>query len=81
MELKIELFAALSHAAGTKKVTVILSDNATVGALLDELGRQIPALAGMLSSVSVAVNMEYANTSLVLSDHDEIALIPPVSGG
>ena len=52
----------------------------TVDGLKKYLHGQYPDL-GKLSSLAVAVNNTYAAGDLQLSDHDEIALIPPVSGG
>lgn len=52
----------------------------TVGELREELIRQYPELA-RLKSLAVAVNSEYAQDGNQLKEGDEIALIPPVSGG
>ena len=79
--LTVELFAVLSQLAGSRTLLVTMPDNTTVGDMIIELGRIVPSISSRLSSVSVAVNLEYANTSDVLCDQDTIALIPPVSGG
>tara|TARA_Y100000589_G_C27177395_1_gene639346 strand:- start:2133 stop:2378 length:246 start_codon:yes stop_codon:yes gene_type:complete len=81
LRLTIELFAALSQAVGAKTVSVELPDNTTVGDLLEHLSVSHPSLGELLGSVSVAVNMAYVGTADVLTDDDEVALIPPVSGG
>lgn len=81
MTLKIQLFAALAHAAGMKQMAVELRDDASVSDLLDHLRVAYPAWGPMLKMVSVAVNMEYATATESLHEGDEIALIPPVSGG
>ena len=76
MNVNVRLFAALRERAGSAKVEVELADGATVGdvwALLD-LGDEPP---GML----YAVNRAYADRGEVLSVGDEVAVIPPVSGG
>lgn len=52
----------------------------TVGDLKRQLMRQFPAL-GELSSLAVAINQAYAREDDTISETDEIALIPPVSGG
>ena len=54
---------------------------ATVGSLAQEVLRRYPAITGDGSKLVVAVNQEYADHGHLLSDGDEIALIPPVSGG
>jgi molybdopterin synthase catalytic subunit len=58
-----------------------LPDGATVGALLDHLIAAHPALASLRANLRVAVNQEFAALDRVLADGDEVALIPPVSGG
>ena len=72
----MKLFAMLRERAGTDRVEVELDDGATVGELLAELGGVIGAMP-----VRAAVNREYADDGRALSADDEVALIPPVSGG
>ena len=81
MKLKIQLFAALAHAAGIKELSLELPQKATVGDLMQCLAQQYPDWAPAPEHVSVAVNMEYAPMSMTLQQGDEVALIPPVSGG
>ena len=81
MIIEIELFASLAKTANTKHLQVTLSSTATVSELLDHLQKTYPKWALNLQSVSVAVNMEYANAKTELCENDEVALIPPVSGG
>ncbi len=54
--------------------------NKTVGELKEYLGRTYPALCN-LSSLAVAVNNSYAEDDKIIDNFDQIALIPPVSGG
>ncbi|MGB8259466.1 MAG: molybdenum cofactor biosynthesis protein MoaE [Terracidiphilus sp.] len=56
-----------------------LPEGATVGELLDRLAAESPRLA--LKGIAVGVNAEYAQAETVLRDGDEVALLPPVSGG
>ncbi len=81
MTVTVELFAMLSQAVNAREVTITLPDGATVGQLLSHLPKTYPALAPLLASVSVAVNMSYAMVDDILTENDQIALIPPVSGG
>ena len=76
MTLQVQLFAMLKERAGRDRIEVELSDGATVGDLLAELSDLIGAMP-----VRVAVNREYSADADALSDGDELALIPPVSGG
>ncbi|MDQ3720160.1 MAG: molybdenum cofactor biosynthesis protein MoaE [Actinomycetota bacterium] len=76
MEVTIRLFAVLRERAGAGEVTLELPDGARVSDALAELG----GLAEGLPLV-MAVNREYAPEDHVLDAGDELALIPPVSGG
>jgi len=76
MEVKVRLFAMLRERAGAGEVSLELADGASVRDALDRLGD----LADGLPLV-MAVNREYAPEDQVLAPGDELALIPPVSGG
>lgn len=82
MEVEVRLFAMLRERAGSDSVTVELPDGATVRVALDAVGRE-HGLAELLAAMPVvmAVNREYAAPDDALSAGDELALIPPVSGG
>ena len=72
----MRLFAALRERAGSASVDVVLADGATVGDVWAPL-----ALGDEPPGLLYAVNRAYAERSELLSDGDEIAVIPPVSGG
>ena len=57
-----------------------MSQSADVQTILGKLKNDFPKLQA-IKSLLVAVNSEYAESDLILSENDEIALIPPVSGG
>ena len=76
MEVTVRLFAMLRERAGAREVTLSLPDGARVSDALAELG----SIAEGLPLV-MAVNREYADEDKVLDAGDELALIPPVSGG
>ncbi|MCC2545558.1 molybdopterin converting factor subunit 1 [Hymenobacter sp. BT175] len=80
MKLKISLFGITKEIVGSPELEVSTAENATVAELQTELARQYPRFAE-LTSLAVAVNSEYAAPDQLLRPHDEIALIPPVSGG
>ena len=65
---------------GQNRLSVSLPDGSRVSDLMALLRDQYPALTGV-KSVLVAVNSEYAEPGTLLNPSDEIALIPPVSGG
>ena len=76
MQIRVRLFAGLRERAGLDELELELPDGATVGDALE----QLTPLAGDLPVV-MAVNREYAQATDPLSSDDELALIPPVSGG
>ena len=76
MRVQIRLFATLRERAGADSLTLELPDGARVGDALGELRW----LTGDLRTV-LAVNRDYASAETVLQADDELALIPPVSGG
>lgn len=81
MRVAVKLFAIARERAGTAQAWVELTPDATVTDALDELGRCFPKLPLVLTRAMVAVNREYAERTHVLRDGDELAVIPPVSGG
>lgn len=58
-----------------------LTDGSTISDLVQSITVQYPKLAEMLPSIVLALNEEYVTGTPVLSDGDEVALIPPISGG
>jgi MoaE-MoaD fusion protein len=76
MEVTVRLFAMLRERAGASELTLELPEGARVRDALDELG---DVTAGF--PLVMAVNREYADGERVLDPGDELALIPPVSGG
>lgn len=78
--MTVLLFAAARDLAGADSIAVELP-RATVADLRAELARRIPALAGLLAKSAIAVNHDFAEDDRVLWPADEIAVIPPVSGG
>src|SRR4051812_30542790 len=81
MQVKVLFFGALRDVMGKSSETVELPENALVVHLLEHYSGRAPKLEGLLPSVAVSVNQEYASRTTALSDRDEVALLPPVSGG
>ena len=76
------LFASLRDAAHSDNIAVFASQTElSVAQLLGLCGEQFPEIAPWLPHVRVAVNFEYSNEEKTLFPDDEIAFIPPVSGG
>jgi molybdopterin synthase catalytic subunit len=76
VKVSVRLFAALRERAGSASLDVVLADGATVGDVWASLG-----LGAEPPGLLYAVNRSYAERNEPLSDGDEIAVIPPVSGG
>lgn len=76
---RVRAFGVAKEILGGKE-TLIEMEGQTVASLRQDLMRNYPALAG-LRSLLIAVNNVYADDLQSLSETDEIAIIPPVSGG
>ena len=81
MTIRIRLFAMQRELAGTRELAVELAAGATVEAAWAALVARHPVLAPGRPAVRFAVNGEYAGPEAILADGDEVAMIPPVSGG
>ena len=80
MKYKINLFGITRDIVGGHTTEVEMSSTADVQAILGKLKTDYPKLND-IKSLLVAVNSEYAESDLIILENDEIALIPPVSGG
>jgi molybdopterin converting factor subunit 1 len=80
MELNILAFGVAREILGGASIPVQLDGAVTVKTLKDQLEDQYPALK-RLPSFMIAVNSAYASPSDHISPGDEVAIIPPVSGG
>lgn len=78
--IKIKAFGITREIVGQRELQLEMSDEKTVSALRKLLNEKYPKMKG-LKSLLIAVNNEYAEDSTTLKSEDEIALIPPVSGG
>ena len=81
MLIRVKLFAALRDLAGDEVVEVEVPDGATVGELRRVLGTQVPLARSLLQRSGIAVNLDLAENDRPLQATDEVAVIPPVSGG
>ncbi|MEE8311173.1 MAG: molybdopterin converting factor subunit 1 [Candidatus Binatia bacterium] len=81
MRLTVLYFGIVRERLGLGEETVEVEGGATVARLMSRLTELHPDLADGVESVRVAVNRDYVDSSRVLSDNDEVAVIPPVSGG
>lgn len=81
MHVRIRLFAMQREAAGTRELVVEVPDGAPVEAAWAQAVALVPALGAGRRSLRFAVNGRYADPATPLAENDEVAAIPPVSGG
>jgi molybdopterin converting factor subunit 1 len=81
MRVTVRLFARLRELVGAGELQRDAPAGATVATVWDGIARDHPAIAPYADSISCAVNAEYARMSTPLGDGDEVAFLPPVSGG
>ena len=81
MRVTVRLFARLRDIAGSAELTREVAAGATIASVWQQLARDFPELAAYERSISSAVNADYARMDREVRDGDEIAFLPPVSGG
>ena len=81
MRVTVRLFARLRDIAGAAELMRDVPPGSTIASVWSELTREFPDLARYERSISTAVNADYARMDQAIGDGDEIAFLPPVSGG
>ena len=81
MRVTVRLFARLRDIAGASEFTRECAAGATIGDVWRQIAGEFPELAQYERSISSAVNADYARMTHPVSDGDDIAFLPPVSGG
>jgi molybdopterin converting factor subunit 1 len=81
MIVTVHLFARGRELAGADHVLVELPAGATVSSLRAALVQRVPALESLLAVSAIAVNHDFAAEDQAIGEADEVAVIPPVSGG
>ena len=81
MRVRVRLFAGLRETIGSEKLELEVPDGASVEDAWRSLAGRHPALEQRRASHAAAVNRAYAGFDAVLREGDEVAFIPPVSGG
>jgi len=81
MKVRVRCFAAAREIVGSGELIVDLPEGSTLTQLFDQVQGQFPRLQGLAGSLLFSVNCEYAPSDKRLAADDEVALIPPVSGG
>lgn len=81
MRVTVRLFAQLKDIAGAPELERDVPADATLDDVWALLAHDFPAMAPYRGSVSGARNAEYSRMDAVIADGDEVAFLPPVSGG
>lgn len=81
VSIRLLFFGPLRENAGSRGATREVPAGTSVGGLLEIVRTEYGVPERILSAVAVAVNQEYAERARVLTDGDEVAILPPVSGG
>lgn len=80
MTVKVQLFAIGREIVGNSELLLKLEDGATAQTVIDLLKERYPKFQ-TVKTLMVAIDAEYAHLQTKLRDGDELAIIPPVSGG
>ena len=81
MHVRVKLFGALRESVGAKELSVELPEGATGAALRSRLAADHPLFDEFGERLAISVNLEVSPSDTVLHDGDEVAFLPPVSGG
>ena len=81
MRVRVLFFGQLREITGFAEDYAELSDGARIEDLYERYGRRFPRLLEFRASVAASINQEYSNFRAHLATDDEVAFLPPVSGG
>ena len=81
MQVRVLFFGVLKDLAGRGSDSISLPEHATVSDVLQYYEQRLSANHALWTSIAVSVNQEYASADAQLRSNDEVALLPPVSGG
>jgi molybdopterin converting factor subunit 1 len=81
VRVTVRLFARLRDIVGAADLVRDVVPGTTIGDLWRQLIAEFPELAGYERSISSALNADYARMDQIVGDGDEVAFLPPVSGG
>lgn len=80
-KIKVKLFAILRERVGESEITITIPSGITVNHLNSEILKKYPQLKSFGSKFVTSVNCKVTTGDTVITSKDEVALLPPVSGG
>lgn len=80
-KIKVKLFAILRERVGESAITITVPGGITVNQLNSEILKKYPQLKSFRNKFVTSVNWKVTTGDTIISSRDEIALLPPVSGG
>lgn len=81
MRIRVLLFGQLKEIVGLAEEFLELEPGLQLSALMSRYGERFPKFEALAGTIACSVNQEYASSSVVLHDGDEVGFLPPVSGG
>jgi molybdopterin converting factor subunit 1 len=81
MRIRVLLFGQLQDIIGRREESLEVQPETSLSDLMAQYAERFPKFKPMAGSIACSVNREYAQSSVVLQDGDEVGLLPPVSGG
>jgi len=81
MKIKVKFFAYTREITGLNETEIEIKEGTDLSGIMDRLAERFPGLQRYRSEINMAVNHEYAPPETIVKKGDEVALLPPVSGG
>ncbi len=81
VRITLKLFAMFKEKAGRSELEISVAEGTTAGEVLETLIRDYPSLAGLANVTMFAVGEEFVSAETELKDGQQLAFLPPVSGG
>lgn len=81
VRISILYFATVKDATGIRMESINLSNDTSIGEMLSKISIIYPKLKHILNNIQISVNYRIVDLNTVLKEGDEVALLPPISGG